>query len=426
VIRSELSLAALAVLNIAATLLNQLVVFTIVGPGASTDALVASATIPTLITTVWSAAIPAVLVPLWTGEPVQRQVDEAFTAMVGVGALTLLAVCVFVVPAHWWIALLFRGFTTEVAAVCVDLFRIQMAAAVMTSMWLVVVALTAARARFIAVEFLTLALALVALVALFYLLPLYGVAAAAWINLVRSACLLLSCLPLLGRWPNFQLDWAAMRRSWGSMRLSIAANAYYKTEVLVDRHLLSMASAGDLSLYGVAQLVNGAASSVLGKAWGTTVVTPLIAEAKAGNRRNFFTLYWRNLRLLLAVSVGGALAIGLLGPWLLDSFVQVGQIETEHVRRLWVFFLLLSGTLVGGSAGVLLAGGFYAVGDVATPAYLGCVTFTIFAMIKYLVFIEYGVIGLCLVSSAYYLVNAGALMALFLRAGQRKFANATD
>lgn len=414
-IRRELSLAVLAALNIALAFLSQIVVFALIGPGGETDALVASTTIPTIVTTVLAVALPAVLVPRLAGEPAQQQADEGAVAML-VTAIAIGGVSVFfLLSSAWWVKLLFGGFTEPLAELCARLLRIQVLGMVFTAASTVATAVLAARSQFLTAEALAAATALLGLLGLYALLPRFGVDAAAWVAVARSALLLALIFPLLGRPTLSSAARRALQGTWRAMKPLIVGNAYYKTEILVDRFLLSMAARGDLSLYGVAQQVHSAGSSVIGKAWGTVAVTRLAGYAKAGDRASFLRLYRRNSIVLLAVPAAAFVLLVLIGLPVLNLAIGHGKITDENVQQLWWFMVLLSGIAIGGSVGTLLVGAYYALGDTRTPTWMSIVTFTLFLAVKYAAFTGYGVEGLCYAASAYYLLNAMLLAVLFPR-----------
>ena len=67
--------------------------------------------------------------------------------------------------------------------------------------------------------------------------------------------------------------------------------------------------------------------------------------------------------------------------------------------------LALSGLLIGGTAGQVTSVAFYAMGDTKTPTMLFIWTFTIYIPIKVLVFVQYGLVGLAVATSAHLLIN---------------------
>jgi peptidoglycan biosynthesis protein MviN/MurJ (putative lipid II flippase) len=82
-----------------------------------------------------------------------------------------------------------------------------------------------------------------------------------------------------------------------------------------------------------------------------------------------------------------------------------GGITTQNVHLLWWIMVALVGVLIGGSAGQVISGAFYAIGDTRTPTMLFIGTYTIYIPIKILVFLRYGVVGLAVVTSVHLIAN---------------------
>lgn len=418
--RAEMSLALLAALNIALAFVSQIVVFAVIGPGGDTDALIASATLPTIFNTVIAVALPAVLVPRLAAEAETWQVEVAAAAGVALTAVAAAVALAIFATSDAWVRLLFGGFSPAQAALCADLQRVQVASMPFTAAATVATTLLAARGRFIAVEALTLAAVALMVFGLYALLPRFGIEAAAWLALARAALLAALLLPLVDWKAHVRPAWAELGTLWRRLRPLVAGNLYYKTEVVVDRFLLSMGNAGELSLYGVAQQVHSAASSVAGKVWGNVAVPQLSAHAKQQDRASFVRLFLRNLTILVALPAAGCVLFVLAGQPLLQLAIGHGRIGPDDVALLWWLMVLLSGVVIGGSAGALLVGAFYALGDTRTPTYMSIVTFSLFLGVKYLAFTRYGVEGLCWATTAYYMLNAMLLAALLPRVLHRR------
>ena len=82
-----------------------------------------------------------------------------------------------------------------------------------------------------------------------------------------------------------------------------------------------------------------------------------------------------------------------------------GGIRAENVHMLWWIMIALAGVLIGGAAGQVISGAFYAIGDTRTPTMLFIGTYTVYIPIKILVFLRYGVVGLALATSVHLAVN---------------------
>ena len=65
----------------------------------------------------------------------------------------------------------------------------------------------------------------------------------------------------------------------------------------------------------------------------------------------------------------------------------------------------LGGTFLGGAVGQITSVVFYSAGDTTTPTRLGIITFTIYVPLKILAFLRFGLTGLAVSSSIFFLSN---------------------
>jgi putative peptidoglycan lipid II flippase len=75
------------------------------------------------------------------------------------------------------------------------------------------------------------------------------------------------------------------------------------------------------------------------------------------------------------------------------------------VRTLWLIMLALLGILASGTVGQITSVAFYAMGDTKTPTRLSILTFLIYVPLKVIIFLRYGLIGLAVTTSIYFVTN---------------------
>jgi len=411
--RTHLLLGMLVALNTLGLFLTQLLVFTEFGTGSTTDAFVAATTIPQTLTVIVSVSLYNVLVPLFAGEGIESQHDDAW------GVLSLLALVALVFSASlyascsWWIPLVFPGFDTETAALCIDLTRIQVFSILFTVAAGVTTAVYHARHQFVLVATRMLIITSLSVLALYFLLPIYGIEMAAWVVLLSAVFQFFVLTPSLGLPRKKILFSPAVKASWNNMKPMLAGNAYYKTDILVDRYLLSMGAAGDLSLYSLGRQVYDAAGGIISKVLGNTAIPRLAIFFKGRDRVGFKALSNRRLLILSGLAVLGYIILLFSGESLLGLLVGYGQMKGESIHQLWQLMVLLGGTFVFGIVGSLLAGMFYAIGDTRTPTYMSVISFTFFILIKILSYRYFGIYGLCIATSVYFFTNALLMLLLF-------------
>lgn len=398
-------LVALSTVNISIGFLFQWYVLTQLGPGIETDGLFAGMTIPQLVLAVISGSLMHVLVPILAGEDEERLRHDAWGLLVLVGGLFGLFAAILYLAAPWWVPLIFPGFDEAGKALTVALTRIQLIGMVFAAINGVQSAAYHARQHFVWPEFSPILASTFALLLLIWALPTHGVIAAAWISSLRMAIQTLLLVPGIGRPVPLDLNSAAIQQAWLRIKPLIAGTAYYKTDPLVDRFLLSMASSGNLSLYYLAQQIYGAASQVLNKAISVPLVPLLSRLHKAGDREGFNSLYHRQLIVLSLISIVILLLLGLIGQGILTILVGHGNVNDNNIIELWWIMIWLSGMFMGGTVGQISSSAFYACGDTKTPTQMSVFTFTAYIPAKVIAFYYWGVIGLALATSIYYMTN---------------------
>jgi len=418
--REHLLLGILVALNTFGLFLAQLLVFTTFGTGATTDAFMAASALPQTLTLIVSVSLYNVLVPLFAGEDRECQRKDGWGVLYLLGMVMLFFSGGLFISCPWWIPVLFPGFTPETTTLCIMLTKIQLFSMLFTVSAGVATAVYHARQQFIPVAAKTLVVTLFSVTLLYFLLPHYGIVAASWIILLVAVLQFLILSPALG-WPDLRISLSpAVRVAWKSIKPMLAGNAYYKTEVLVDRYLLSMGGVGDISLYALGRQIYDATGGIISKVFGNTAIPRLAVSFKDRDRKGFEVFSKRRLVILLGVAALGYGFILLWGGPLLGLFVGYGQMKSESIHRLWQLMVLLGGTFVFGIVGALLAGLFYSIGDTRTPTYMSIVSFTIFAVIKILSYRSFGIYGLCIATTVYFFVNALLMLLLFPRTFLRK------
>ena len=403
--KQTIQLGTLSALNIGIAFLFQWYVLTQLGPGIETDALFAGMTLPQLVLAVISGSLMHVLVPLLAGENEDRLRHDAWGFLLLIGGLFSLLAIILYVTATWWIPLTVPGFSEAGKVLTVELTRIQLIGMVLSAINGVQWATYHARQQFVWAEFTPILASTFSLLLLIWALPQFGVVAAAWISTLRMALQTLLLAPGMGRpvWPD--LKSTTLQKAWMRIKPLLFGTVYYKTDPLVDRFLLSTAGSGSLSLYYLAQQIYGTASQVINKAIAAPMVPLLSNLYKAGDRDGFRRAYYQKLWQIAAMSFTGLLVVGLFGQSMLGFLIGHGNVLAENVKELWWIMIWLGGVFVGGAAGQVCASSFYARGDTITPTRMTMLTYTVYIPIKVGAFYIWGVKGLAIITSIYYMTN---------------------
>lgn len=403
--KQTLQIGSLSVANISIAMLFQWHVLTQLGAGSETDALFAAMSLPQLILTVVSGSLMHVLVPLLAGEEKEQLRHDAWGFLVLVTGLFSFIAFVLYLTAPWWISITLPGFSDTALNLTINLTRIQMIGMVFSGINGVQWATYHARQQFLWAEFTPLLSSLLGLLLLIVYLPKYGIVAAAWISTLRMALQTLLLAPGMGKpvYPN--LKSITLQQAWQRIKPLLLATAYYKTDPLIDRFLLSTANSGSLSLYYLAQQIYGAVNQVINKAIATPLVPQLSKFHKSGDKKGFKRIYYRKLLQIGVICFTGLLFLGFLGQMMLHLLVGHGNISADNVKDLWWIMIWLGGVFVGGAMGQICSSSFYACGDTVTPTQMSILTYTIYIPGKITAFYIWGIIGLAIATSIYYITN---------------------
>lgn len=403
--KQAVQLGAIAVLNTGIVFLFQWYILIQLGPGLETDALFAGMIFPQLILAVVSASLTHVLVPLLAGQSDEEIWRDAWGFFILVGGLFACLAMLLFLSAPWWVPALVPGFSEAGKELTITLTRVQLIGMVLSAVNGVQWAVYHARQRFVWAEFTPVMANIVSFLFLLWLLPAFGVTAAAWILVFRAVLQTILLAPAMGRPCIPDLGSPRVRLAWGRLKPLLLGSTYYKTDPLLERFLLSSASTGTLSLYHLAQQVLSAATHVINRAVSVPL-TPLLSSLyKSGEHAQFRAAYYQKLLQVSLIAGSGLIGFYLVGDAALGFLVGRGKVGPDEVILLWWMIVWLSGVFFAGVAGQICATCFYSMGDTLTPTRLSVATYTVSIPLKFVAFYGYGVMGLALVASGHHLTN---------------------
>lgn len=411
----SLYLVALAGTNILLAFGYNWYLLTWLGPGRTTDALFGGTMLPQLVLAVVSGSLGNVLVPMLTTVDERDRAGLAWTFFQAVLLLTAVTALLLALAAPLWTPLTVPGFDGDTTRLTIHLLRIQLIATVLTAASNVQRAVYNARHRFVWVEGSALVATIAGFAVLVWWLPIGGVDAAAWAGVSKAGLQLVFLLPALG---GYRLpDWRRpeLLRAWARWRPLLLGSLYYKSEIVVDRFLASLAPAGVLSLYYLAQQAYSSAQLVLGKAIAGPAIPLLAQAAERAQWASFRRIMHRRLSGLLGIALISLVALALSGLPVLTLAFGHRRFGTAEIHQFWEILLALAGVWVGGSAGQILATSFYAQGDTRTPVRIGVIGFTLAVLLKVPGFFLLGVQGVAAVASLQYLISAAVQYAVLNR-----------
>jgi putative peptidoglycan lipid II flippase len=405
-----INIGVLTIINIGTLFIYQWYILMYFGPGLKTDALFAGMTLPQIVLAVISGALSNVLVPLLSDEDETQSRENAWGFFALILSLFSLLGILLSLTSHLWVPLIIKGFNEEGKTLTIELTRIQLIGMIFSAANGVQLAVNYAKKKFIYVEILQIITNILFFGIMVLILPEYGIIAAAWIYVLRTFFLSLLLMPSMGKPQLPNLKSPAIHLAWKRIKPIIIGSAYYKTDPLIDRYLLSFSGNGNLSIYYMAQQIIAAINQVISKAISMPYL-PLISKASKDNNENQF----RDLCFTNAVQVStiGAvilLIISIYGTEIINLLIGYGSIKHENINQMYWMLIYLSGLFIGGALGQVFANAFYAMGETSIVVKISSITYTIYIPGKILGFYLFGVKGLAIATSLLYIVDCLIMM----------------
>jgi len=400
------TLAALSVSNLLLSFLFQWYVVTFLGSGWQTDALFAAMVVPNLVLAVVSSSLTHVLVPVLSTRHGKAFEEDAWMYFYLVGSFFIVASILLVLFDGIWLPLLLPGFSNEELKLTIDIFEIQVFSIVGASLVAVLEAASHAKLKFYNVEIIKNIVGMIAFLALALTIDEHGIYAAALIFALRPILSVFLLLRHLGKLTHPKIQWEEIKAVWHKLKYLIAGTTYYKTDPLLDRFLLSMATTGSITLYHMVQQIYSAGSAIINRAVAAPMVPVLARHAAAEDWKTFRSDYLKRFILISTFSLCILVLIYFVGEFFLGILFHHGNFDENSISKMWTLMLALSGIFVAGSAGQILSSSYYAYGNTKTPTHIGILGYTLGIVLKFAGFYYYSVTGVAIAASAYYVFNA--------------------
>jgi putative peptidoglycan lipid II flippase len=400
-----LNVGVLAICNATLAVLSAWFIVARTGLNVETDAFFASGALPQLAFLLLSTTLLPVLVPLLATRDAESLREDAWVFFLLVTGLCALVGVALYATCGWWVPLLVPGFSAEGKSLTVGLIRIQVVSMVLNAGIVTLWAAQHARRRFVWVELSGVIANLAGLLFLVWAMPRFGIKAAAWNTVFYNALKLAFMLPVLGGWRRPSWPSPAVREAWRLFKPLLPGQAYLRAEPLLDRFLASMGGAGSLSLLYVAQQIYANVILVTSKAVVAPLAPRLAVGANSGEWHGFRRAYRARLLMIALLAASGLLLLLAFGPHAFLLAIGHAGVTAENVYTLWLVMLALAGAFAGGVSGQVASGAFYAMGDTKTPTKVSAAIYTLYLPLKIAVFIGYGLTGLALTMSAFFVIN---------------------
>lgn len=412
--RLKLSLGMLAALQLLSSLLVQLTVLRIVGVGQLTDAFVAAQALPLVLFSILSVSLHSVWQPrlsiLLNKYEKWREAQgiaqgQAFILFM----LTAIPVGLF---SDIWIPILYPGFNEQQEHL-ISLMTIPLLAAAGFNCHSTLF-LTALRAddKFIRGEIVALIGTLISLALVYVAVSSWGVRAAAWIIFGRAVGVFF-ILYLIAQRPKFLFNQAWKGgEAWRGIKPLLAGSSLYKTSPLIDRYWSSQAGQGGVTVLNLAQTAMGAFATVIERAICVPVAPRLGRLVEQNDYPGLRKEYRTCVLYITIITTIMAMALIAINPAWDVLLMLVLKVSSKSASDMWIICLALLGYFHVAASGTIVVSAFYAMNDTRTPVRVGVVGFVFGVIIKSLGFLMYGLKGLAIATSIYYLCNMMAMCIL--------------
>lgn len=404
-VKKFLGLGVIVSVNLVLQFLFQWYIIVYFGAGVESDIFFGSTAIPQFILLVLSGSLTMVLIPMISKFKGADFLKESWNYFQGIGILFASIALLLCLTAHWWVQWTLPGFRGDNYELAVDLTRIQLLSMLFSAMLSVLWAVHSARENFYLIETTSILSNLAGFILFYFALEYLGIYAAAWVTVVKSFLQILLLMQVLGPHQKFNPRSGSFHVTWKKLKPLVAGNLYYKTDILVDKYLTSRGVSGELTLLNLAQQLYAAANSILTKVLVNTMVPPLAKAHSDGDVTKFNHIFQKRLLVALSLSLLVFITILLAGEWALGLVFTFKNFDADDVNRLWWLLVLLAGFFSGGLMGAITSSAFYSKGDTITPTKIGAIIFTIYLPVKIFCYYKFGIKGLAVSVTVYYLLS---------------------
>ncbi|GAA5172410.1 MULTISPECIES: murein biosynthesis integral membrane protein MurJ [Halomonadaceae] len=434
-LRSGMVVSAMTMLSRVLGLARDVTIAALFGAGSGADAFFVAFKIPNFLRRLFAeGAFNQAFVPVlseYASRRAREEVRELLDAVAGSLAVVLALMTALAIVLAPWLALIFApGFARDPdkLALTAEMLRL-------TFPYLLLISLTAFSGsvlntwnRFAVPAFTPVLLNLALIGAAVALTPWMSVPsmALAWGVLIAGAAQLAFQVPFLARlgllprpWPNFRHP--GVRRILWLMAPALFGVSVSQINLLLDTVLASLLADGSVSwLYYSDRLVE-LPLGVFGVALGTVILPALSRRHAERSAEHFAQMLDWALRAVLLLGLPAALALEVLAEPLLVSLFHYGAMTDRDIAMAAMSLRAYALGLVAFMLIKVLAPGYFARQDTATPVKIGVVAMIANMILNLALILPLAHAGLALATALSAFLNAGLLARGLRRRGVLAF-----
>lgn len=414
-----------------AGLVRDVVLANFIGASAAADAFYVAFRIPNFFRRIFAeGAFSQAFVPVFTEYKTQRGTDATrrFAGHVAgrFGLILFVITLVGMIAAPLLVSMLAPGFLIkhpDKYAQTVQMLRITFPYLMFISLVAMAAGILNSHGRFAVAAFTPVLLNLVLIAAALGLAPHMAepVLALAWGVFIAGFVQLLFQLPFLWRIgmlprPRLGRD-EGVRRVFRLMGPAIFGSSVSQINMLVNTILASFLVTGSVSWLYYADRLMEFPLGVFGIALATVILPSLSREHTANSPQRFSDILDWAMRWALIIGLPATVGLVVLAEPIITTLFRYGVFTDSDVNQSALALVAFAFGLPGFILIKVLAPGFYARHDTATPAKIAAVAFTLNIVLSLILVFPLQHVGLALAISLAAYVNAGLLYFRLYRMG---------
>jgi peptidoglycan biosynthesis protein MviN/MurJ (putative lipid II flippase) len=407
-------LLTIAVINILLSLLFYWKVAIQFGATTQSDIFFYSIMIPNFIISLFGGSLVSVTVPILISDAKGSEKEVVAGLLMLLGGSVALIASMLAITSSAWIGWLAPGFGPKEQDLVISVIPLQFLTGVLSVCISIYTAYYYSKGGYIFFEVLSAIGNTLSLFLVYLLSEPLQVAGLVIAYSAKYLFLLFSLRTFSGFSLGWHVDLKTPIKVMMRIRPLVLSSAVFKSEEPIEKVMLSTAPRGELTIYHLAVQVLQIVQTI----YSRVIINPLLTRFSISIDRHAWTDYRRTLvSSLLTIMALNVLGIGLLllvGEPILQFVLPHDRFASSDVTQLWWIMLCLAGYLVGGSIGQVSVSGFYAMGDTITPSVIGIVGFIFGIVLKIVFFLNYGIVGLAVATSLYYVINSTISLAFLL------------
>ncbi len=400
-INKKIFIAIFASVSMLTSIFFQFQIFGILEIGPNTDFFVLALMFPQLMSAIICPPLLSVLVPEFSN---RIDINKYFWNISFFMFLILCILSIFIIS----IIFLYIKFSPnyENKIYYIEILSILLISGIFTVMHSVILSALYSKKKFIFPEISLSVITLSIIIFIFLMDDSFGVFELSIIITLRSIVYFFFLTTALGFPEKNFLNLMELKNVLFQMKLLISGGVYFKTEIFIDRYILSTSLPGELTYFYICQQLYGALHQIFNKVIANPFFEKSCSLYENENKNLSYIYMMRVLKISICLILLLLLLFALFGSTFYFYFFNFMGYDAKYVPFIWEISILLFGVLIGGAISQILVNTFYSTGDLKTPVKISIFTYSFAIILKFSGFYSFGIAGFALATSSYYLIDS--------------------